>query len=283
MKRLLDSPEGSARYSIQGDADPIPKESICQQRSDVQSVNRSEHVLAVGDEVSQLIEQAAEQQGDVESLLRRHLMRPVKKFSGLNHVWMLGNDFRFFLGERPKALILTFFVINLPMVIFNVFIAADKAAWGSLTVARSLIAIGIFMQAVCSVLMVVTGARDPGIIPGTFVSFNARSLVDKRYLNIRHKHQRIFYLTLQGKSAHGPLYANAAIKPLKYCETCLIFRPQRAAHCNLCNNCVGEFDHHCMWLGTCIGKNNYAHFMSFVSSLNLLILYVLATTIAHLV
>jgi hypothetical protein len=40
-----------------------------------------------------------------------------------------------------------------------------------------------------------------------------------------------------------------------------------------------NFDHHCVWLGTCIGKRNYKLFMYFVSSLSSLCLYIVAMSI----
>lgn len=54
-----------------------------------------------------------------------------------------------------------------------------------------------------------------------------------------------------------------------FCYSCFIFRPPRTSHCASCDNCVQRFDHHCIWLGTCIGMRNYKFFFYFVVALNL--------------
>lgn len=52
----------------------------------------------------------------------------------------------------------------------------------------------------------------------------------------------------------------------RFCGSCNIWRPVRAAHCSLCNCCVLRHDHHCGVVGACIGERNHAAFMAFLCS-----------------
>lgn len=66
----------------------------------------------------------------------------------------------------------------------------------------------------------------------------------------------------------------STLKPMRFCNLCNLMRtPSRSSHCYNCKVCVIGFDHHCIWLGTCIGARNYLDFIFFLISLISLIVY----------
>ncbi len=67
------------------------------------------------------------------------------------------------------------------------------------------------------------------------------------------------------------------------CYTCHVIRPPRTSHCAECNNCVERFDHHCIWIGNCVGKRNYRYFFLFILFINLACIYQTAVATAVII
>ena len=73
-------------------------------------------------------------------------------------------------------------------------------------------------------------------------------------------------------------------KKLNYCEKCNITIPKHfhVAHCNFCDICVKNYDHHCPWIGKCVGKYTKIPFYLFIFWILFYIISSLVTFIAFL-
>ena len=60
-----------------------------------------------------------------------------------------------------------------------------------------------------------------------------------------------------------------------FCDYCRFYlrKTSYGSHCNLCDICIEKYDHHCIWTGHCIGKNNKITFYIFVPSIFILLFY----------
>lgn len=54
--------------------------------------------------------------------------------------------------------------------------------------------------------------------------------------------------------------------PGRECAYCQGWQPLRAKHCHDCGRCVRRFDHHCAWVGNCIGEGNHRVFVFYLSA-----------------
>ncbi|PUZ45083.1 hypothetical protein GQ55_8G191800 [Panicum hallii var. hallii] len=187
-------------------------------------------------------------------------------------VWRGKNRFlcggRLIFGPDASSIVLTVALIMTPLALFVAFVSFRVAdligkPLGTAVPATAM-AVGVFDV----VVLVLTSGRDPGII-----ARNARPPEPDDADSTASP-------AAGGRAPSWSLpptrdvYVNGMVVKVKYCHTCMLYRPPRCSHCSVCNNCVDRFDHHCPWVGQCIGRRNYRFFFMFISSTTFLCLYV---------
>ena len=66
-----------------------------------------------------------------------------------------------------------------------------------------------------------------------------------------------------------------------FCSICQVyFNPNNnVEHCDMCGICVEKMDHHCIWVGKCVGKNNKFSFYAMLVSIGFVYAYIILMAI----
>ena len=159
-------------------------------------------------------------------------------------------------GSKFHHMIYSFFLVSIPYLGMVIILIYTKNII-SITFPIIFTSILYITEIVAGIL---GGCTDPGILPRQGDDF---------YYNTN----RPLLKTI----------VNGHVITLTFCYSCSSFRPPRTSHCSLCDNCVERFDHHCLWLGTCIGKRNYKYFYLLIFCLNISSTYQIIYSIYYII
>ena len=180
------------------------------------------------------------------------ILRP-KRIFGNNITWF---NLSGITGKKYYHMFYAFLLYTFPFVLMLIILIFE----------RKNISIG-FPIVVTTILYIIEvastilgGCSDPGIIP--------RQRADYFY----NTNKPILKYVINGH-----------LLTLNYCNSCSAYRPPRTSHCSLCDNCVQRFDHHCLWLGTCIGKRNYRYFYFLTESINLSAIFQICFSLYYII
>ena len=174
----------------------------------------------------------------MSELIQKGNSKNIKNYEkGMNLLTKIGNNKilcgnRCFVGNNYSHIFISIILLSLPTSIFiSALIKINKKSAIFFIILILLIYIPII------IFLFLGGCSDPGVLERN----NEYAYYDNR--------KSIIKVNIQGHMTN-----------LNYCYTCFHFRPPRTSHCAECDNCVENFDHHCLWMGTCVGKRNYKYF-----------------------
>ncbi|CAG9320117.1 unnamed protein product [Blepharisma stoltei] len=170
------------------------------------------------------------------------------------------------VGPDYHRAIITFIMILCPEVIFLATTSANKFnkndGWIPI--------ISLWLMIWSLSFLVITSTSDPGYLAKQIPPF-ARGPKGSPTISTALKNEPSKPSPMDSSYFEIPFCGR--LTKMKFCKTCYILRPPRASHCFDCDLCVEKFDHHCPWLGNCIGKRNYKTFLGFLYSSTALIIF----------
>ena len=199
------------------------------------------------------------QNNDINSIIitnpeNKKLLNNYQKWKGDNYFPF---NAKIIMGPSSfRPTLLSFFIITVPVSLFITY----NSKYYLEKLSSFIILFSILIYIITIILLFLASFSDSGILQ--------RFELEKNIIEDR-KNSKIFQLGF--------------IKNYKYCGSCKIIRPGRSSHCGDCDNCVEKFDHHCPWIGGCVGKRNYKYFYFFLLTLNFLVIYMIIVSIFHII
>ena len=159
------------------------------------------------------------------------------------------------LGNKYYHIIISFILITIPVILY---IFTMYKIFSSSSIILAIISFIFYIPIIT--FLFIGACSDPGLVERN----NEYAFYDNR--------KSVIKMNIKGH-----------IVNLNYCYTCFHFRPPRTSHCAECDNCVENFDHHCLWLGTCVGKRNYKYFFYLLSLTSFLCFIVVISSVILLI
>ncbi|KAK6147802.1 hypothetical protein DH2020_018714 [Rehmannia glutinosa] len=200
----------------------------------------------------------------------------------LYQVWKGRNKFlfggRLIFGPDATSVILSTFLIGAPALTFC-FKMLLRIPEVDFLYGHVVFIVGLVLTVLDLIFLFVTASRNPGIVPRNsrppdFSDSTSNSITSMEWINSETPDLKLPRMK--------DVFVNGHTVRVKYCDTCMLYRPPRASHCSICNNCVQRFDHHCPWVGQCIGVRNYRTFILFVTTSTVLCIYVFTFSLLNL-